>query len=221
MPAPYHLGRASSVSNLVLSMTLTAKLLSLVASAALLAAPALALAQAPLRIRGEITALDATAMTVRHQSGETVVLAIKPEATVGAVKNVALADIKPGSYIGTATKTTPDGTLVAVEVLVFPEAARGNGEGHYAWDLMPGAMMTNANVETVMSGVNGRTMKLTYKGGSKDVLVPANVPVVTPAPATRADLQVGKKVFVFAEGEAPNLRAARIVVEKDGVAPPM
>ncbi|MDB5947185.1 MAG: hypothetical protein JWQ33_2211, partial [Ramlibacter sp.] len=145
----------------------------------------------------------------------------KPDQAVGSVKNIALSDIKPGSFIGTATKTMPDGSLVAVEVLVFPEAARGTGEGHYAWDLMPGAMMTNANVETVMSGVNGRTMKLTYKGGSKEVTVPENVPVVTPSTATRADLLVGKKVFVVAEGEAPNFRAARIVVEKDGVAPPM
>ncbi|MDQ6881453.1 MAG: hypothetical protein M3150_05090 [Pseudomonadota bacterium] len=202
-------------------MPFTVKLLSLLASGALLAAPALAQSQPPLRIRGEITAVDTSSLTVRHQSGETVVLAIKPEATVGAVKNVALADIKPGSYIGTATKTQPDGALVAVEVLVFPETARGSGEGHYAWDLMPGAMMTNANVETVMSGVSGRNMKLSYKGGSKNVLVPENVPVVTPTSATRADLQVGKKVFVVAEGEAPNFRAARIVVEKDGVAPPM
>ena len=202
-------------------MPLTARFLSIVASAALLAAPALALAQSPMRIRGELTALDATSMTVRQRNGDSVVIAVKPDVTVGAVKNVALADIKPGSFIGTATKTTPAGSLVAVEVLVFPEAARGTGEGHYTWDLMPGAMMTNANVETVMTGVNGRNMKLTYKGGSKDVTVPENVPVVTPTPATRADLMVGKKVFVFAEGEAPNLRAARITVEKDGVAPPM
>lgn len=201
-------------------MTFTRKLLTLLASAALGAA-GLAHAQSSVRIRGEITALDATGMTVRHQSGESVAIAIKPDQPVGAVKNVALADIKPGSYIGTATRTQPDGALVAVEVLVFPEAARGTGEGHYAWDLMPGAMMTNANVETVMSGVNGRNMKLSYKGGSKEVTVPENVPVVTPTTATRADLAVGKKVFVVAEGEAPNFRAARIIVEKDGVAPPM
>ena len=202
-------------------MTFSSKLLTLAASAALLVAPVLAQAQSPARIRGEITALDATSMTVRHQSGESVVIAIKPDQAVGAVRNVALADVKPGSYIGTATRTMPDGSLVAVEVLVFPETARGSGEGHYPWDLMPGAMMTNANVDTVVSGVNGRNMKLTYKGGSKDVMVPDNVPVVTPTTAARSDLMVGKKVFVIAEGEAPNFRAARIMVEKDGVAPPM
>ena len=79
----------------------------------------------------------------------------------------------------------------------------------------------NANVDTVMSGVNGRDMKLSYKGGTKEVTVPENVPVVTPAPAERADLLVGKKVFVVADGEPSNFRALRIFVEKDGVAPPM
>jgi hypothetical protein len=45
--------------------------------------------------------------------------------------------------------------------------------------------------------------------------------VVTFAPATRADLIPGKKGFVVANGPATDLTAARIVVEKDGVAPPI
>ena len=39
-------------------------------------------------------------------------------------------------------------------MLVFPEAMRGNGDGHYAWDLLPGSMMTNANVDTIAQGTN-------------------------------------------------------------------
>ena len=204
-------------------MKFKALLSVLAASAVLFTTPGFAQIQPkpPVRIRGEIVAVDATTLTVRHQSGEVVKIAIKPDQAVSAVKNVALADIKPGSYIGTATKPSADGKLVAVEVLVLPEAARGSGDGHYAWDLIPGGMMTNANVDTVMSGVNGRDMKLSYKGGTKDVTVPENVPVVTPAPAERADLLVGKKVFVVADGEPSNFRAVRIFVEKDGVAPPM
>ena len=49
---------------------------------------------------------------------------------VSEVYPLALADIKPGSYIGTAAMPQADGTQVALEVLVFPEAARGAGEGH-------------------------------------------------------------------------------------------
>jgi hypothetical protein len=176
---------------------------------------------APTRIRGEIVAVDATMLTVRHVSGEVVKIAITPDQAVGAVKNVKLADIEKGAFIGTATKTAPDGKLIALEVLVFPEAARGTGEGHYAWDLLPGSMMTNANVETVMKSVNGRKLQLTYKGGSQEVEVPETAPVVTFTSASRADLMAGKRVFVVANGEPGSFTAARILVEKDGVAPPM
>lgn len=194
----------------------------------LLAAPAGLLLQSaygqgsrPVRIRGEITAVDATTLTVLDRSGTTFNIALRPDQFVGSVKKLALSDIKPGSFIGTATRTTPAGELVALEVLVFPEAARGTGEGHYEWDLAPGSMMTNANVDTVVDQVSGRTLKLSYKGGSKDVLVPESAPVVTPAPASHDDLIVGRKVFAFAQGEPPNVSAPRIYVEKDGVAPPM
>jgi hypothetical protein len=201
-------------------MKLQARLFSL-ALAAFIGGQVLAQVPTPVRIRGEIAAIDANTLTVQRKSGGTVKLAIKPDQTISSVKNLALADIKPGSFIGTATKTAADGKLVALEVLVFPEAARGTGEGHYEWDLAPGSMMTNANVDTVAAGVNGRNLKLSYKGGSKEVMVPESTPVVTPAPATRADLIVGKKVFVIAHGEPSNLSVTRVYVEKDGVAPPM
>jgi hypothetical protein len=194
----------------------------LIAAAALVSSAAVqAEAPAPTRIRGDIVAVDATTLTVHRRSGDTVKIAIKPDQAVGALKNIKLADIEKGAFIGTATKAAPGGKLVAVEVLVFPEAARGTGEGHYAWDLIPGSMMTNANVDTVMKSVNGRTLQLSYKGGTKEVDVPEKTPVVTFAPATRADLIVGKKVFVIANGAPAELAAARIFVEKDGVAPPM
>jgi hypothetical protein len=194
----------------------------LVAATLVSSVAAHAAAPAPTRIRGEIVSVDATTLTVHRASGETVKIAITPDQAVGAVKNLKLADIAKGSFIGTATKPAPPGgKLVAIEVVVFPESARGTGEGHYDWDLLPGSSMTNANVDTVMGGVNGRTLQLSYKGGSKEVQVPENTPVVTFAPATRADLIAGKKVFVVANGTAPNFTAARIVVEKDGVAPPM
>ncbi len=178
-------------------------------------------ADAPVRIRGEISAVDATSITVKSREGETVKLAMKPDQAVGAVKNLKLADIGKNTYVGAATKPGPNGELVAVEVLVFPEAARGTGEGHYAWDLLPGSMMTNANVEASLDSVRGRTLKLAYKDGVKEVLVPAGTPVVTFAPASRADLIVGKKVFVSATQSGDAMNAGRIVVEKDGVAPPM
>ena len=193
---------------------------------AALAFAGVALAQTPAgklsRIRGEIVSLNGDVLTVHRRSGDTVTIDVKPAVSVSAVKLMQLADIKPGSFVGTTTITGTDGKLTATEVHVFPESARGTGEGHYAWDLGPNSSMTNANVDTVVQGTSGRNLTLSYKGGSNEVTVPANVPVVTFTPAARADLTAGKKVYVVATAASQGaFIAQRVVVEKDGVAPPM
>jgi hypothetical protein len=176
----------------------------------------------PVRIRGEIVAVAADSLTVHRRSGDTVTIAMKADLAVGAVKNIKLSDIKPGAFIGTAATTGTDGKLTAVEVLVFPEAGRGTGEGHYDWDFGATSTMTNANVDAVVEGSSGRDLKLSYKGGNNSVTVPENVPIVTFTGATRADLIVGKKVFIVATPvDATKFDALRVVVEKDGVVPPM
>jgi hypothetical protein len=175
----------------------------------------------PARIRGDIVSATGDTLTVHRRSGDTVKIALKADTPVSALKNIKLEDIKPGSFVGTAAMTGTDGKLTATEVLVFPEAARGTGEGHYAWDMGPKSSMTNANVDQVVTGTSGRDLKLSYKGGSNSVTVPANVPVVTIAPATRDDLKPGKQVFVVASPQGSDYAAQRIVVEKDGVKPPM
>ncbi|MEW9585880.1 hypothetical protein [Paraburkholderia sp. DGU8] len=176
----------------------------------------------PSRIRGEIVSLDGDVLKVHRRSGDTVSIELKPAVAVSAVKAMQLSDIKPGSFVGTAATTGTDGKLTATEVLVFPESARGMGEGHYAWDLGPNSTMTNANVDAVVQGTSGRDLKLSYKGGSNEVTVPPNVPIVTFAPAARTDLTAGKKVFVVATAASQGAFVAqRVVVEKDGIAPPM
>jgi hypothetical protein len=175
----------------------------------------------PARIRGDIVSLTGDTLTVHRKSGDTVKVALKADTPVAALKNIKLQDIKPGSFVGTAATTGTDGKLTATEVLVFPEAARGTGEGHYAWDLGPKSSMTNANVDQVVQGTSGRDLKLSYKGGNNSVTVPENVPVVTFAPATRDDLKAGKQVFVVATPNGSDFAAQRVVVEKDGVKPPM
>ncbi|MFL9909194.1 hypothetical protein [Paraburkholderia sp. RL17-337-BIB-A] len=176
----------------------------------------------PSRIRGEIVSLDGDVLKVHRRSGDTVSIELKPTVAVSAVKAMQLSDIKPGSFVGTAATTGTDGKLTATEVVVFPESARGSGEGHYAWDLGPNSTMTNANVDTVVQGTSGRNLKLSYKGGNNEVTVPPNVPIVTFTPAARTDLTAGKKVFVVATAASQGAFVAqRVVVEKDGVAPPM
>ncbi len=175
----------------------------------------------PTRIRGTIAAVTQQMLTVTSRDGQTMEIMLNDPLTVMTVKNVELKSIAPGTYIGTATRTV-GGTLQAIEVLVFPEAMRGAGEGHYAWDLEPGSMMTNATVSGAMDASVGRELKLTFKGESNTVVVPQGVPVVTFVPAERADLKPGAKVFLAAtKNDHGHFAAGRVTVEKDGVAPPM
>jgi hypothetical protein len=204
-------------------MNLRANLtLTLIALAVAGTASAQSAATKPVRIRGDVVSLNGDTLQVHRRSGDTVSIEVSPSISVAAVKPMQLSDIKPGTFVGTAATTGTDGKLTATEVVVFPESARGTGEGHYAWDLGPNSTMTNANVDTIVQGTSGRDLKLSYKGGSNDVTVPPNVPIVTFVPAARTDLTPGKKVFVVADpGSQGAYVARRVVVEKDGVAPPM
>jgi hypothetical protein len=200
--------------------------LKLAVSFAALTLASAALAQSstnkPERIRGEVVSFSGNTLKVHRRSGDTITIEMTDSTGLNAVKAIQLSDIKAGSYVGAAAMPGPDGKLTAKEVLVFPEAARGTGEGHYAWDLGANSSMTNANVDTVVQGTSGRDLKLSYKGGSNTINVPANVPVVTLIPATRDELTSGKKVFVVATQEQNGAYAGNlVVVEKDGVTPPM
>jgi hypothetical protein len=203
-------------------MNHTQKLIALAAALVLAGAAVAEAPAAPTRIRGEVVSFDHDTLTVHRNSGDTVSISLAPDAKVSAVRKIALSEIKPGSFIGTAARPDTKGNLTAQEVVVFPESERGTGEGHYAWDLGAKSTMTNANVDTVLKSTNGNVLQLSYKGGTNTVTVPPNVPVVTFIPAERADLVAGKKVFVIASSDsAKHLTALRVVVEKDGVPPPM
>jgi hypothetical protein len=177
----------------------------------------------PTRIRGTISAVEGQAMTVTTREGPKVDITLTDPLTVVTVKNVDLASIAPGSYVGIATRTGADEALQAIEVLVFPEAMRGAGEGHRSWDLEPGSMMTNGTVTGAVQATSGRELNLSYKGDSKKIAVPPNAPVVTFAPAERADLKPGAPVVIFAatRNAEGKLATNRVTVGKDGVAPPM
>jgi hypothetical protein len=176
----------------------------------------------PTRLRGTIAALDGNTATIATREGTTVPLKLADNWGVMLVSPLTLADIKEGSFVGIASLKGPDGTLQALEVLIFPEAARGSNEGHYPWDLQPESMMTNATVASAVAAPDGQTLTLRYKDGSQTIRVKPGTPIVTFAPGDRADAKVGAKVFVGAAKAADgSLSAGRMLVGKDGLTPPM
>ncbi len=199
------------------------RLLLAALAACLLTVSAIAQTTAPpTRIRGTIAAVEGQTMTVATREGPKVDIMLNDPLTVSTVKQVDLASIAAGTYVGIATRTGANGELRAIEVLVFPEAMRGAGEGHYAWDLEPGSMMTNGTVTGAVQATSGRELSLSFKGSSNKIVVPPDVPIVTFAPAERADLKPGAPVMFGATRNAEGkFTASRVTVGKDGVAPPM
>jgi hypothetical protein len=187
------------------------------AGAALAQSPA----PAPVRLRGTIEKVEAGQITVKERSGETLVLALPAQYTFQEVVAIDIAAIQPNAFIGTAAVPRADGTLEALEVVVFPETARGTGEGHYPWDLRSDSSMTNATVSSLVRSPGGRRLTLRYKDGEKTVLVPDQVPVVTFRPGEAALVKPGARVFVVAVPGEPRPTITRLVVGRDGFAPPM
>ena len=176
----------------------------------------------PVRVRGSVVSLEGTKLVVHAKDGKDITVNLNENFAALAVVKSSMADIKEGTFIGTATVTQPDSTLRSMEVVVFPDKMRGTGEGHYPWDLGSNSMMTNATVSNAVKGVEGQTITVTYKGGEKKIDVPANVPVVTIVPATKEEIKPGAIVFVPTMRQADeSLTGGAVLFGKDGVIPPM
>ena len=194
----------------------------LAATLALLCAVAAAQTPPPVqRLRGVVQSFDGATLVLNERSGTVVSLVPADNFSVNEVLPIEPTAIAPGSYIGTAALPGPDGSLRALEVLVFPEASRGTGEGHVPWDLEPGSTMTNATVAQLVATPQGRSMTLKYKDGEKTVVVPEGVPIVTFKPGERSLLVPGAKVIVFAQVRDGKPTALRALAGRGGFAPPM
>jgi hypothetical protein len=205
-----------------------------VAAFSALAASAALAAPTPQHIRGTITSYSSGTLMVTTATGH-VSLHLSPKAHIAGILPAAVSDIKTGTFIGTANAPM-DGTARALEVVVFPDAMRGTGEGDYPWDLPAGgkasamtngtiaapraSSMTNATVSHVGTGAM-RTVTVTYKGGTKRIAIPPNVPVVRVEPGTPALLKSGVHVFVAAVPMAGTLTAMFVAAGEKGTVPPM
>jgi hypothetical protein len=187
-----------------------------IGAAALLAWPLLTppgFAQSPstTRIHGTITALKGGALAVQTTGGEAVTIAFDPKTPIISVAAASLADIKPGSFVGSAARAG--------------EKLRGTGEGHRAMDIGPQTTMTNGTVGSDIanvSSVSGRTITVRYAGGEQKITVPAGVPVVYFDVGDATLLTRGAHVSVTAtEAADGTLGATRITVGKAGVTPPL
>ena len=185
-------------------------------------APSSAWAQGPTLVRGKVTAMTDTMLTVATPKGPTMVT-LTPTWMVAVTKPVAIDAIQPGSFIGTTEMPNADGSAgTSMEVHVFPPGVK-MGEGHYGWDKAPGSMMTNGTTMTVVAGKAGsRELDVKYGETTRHITVPANVPVVQITGGKREMVKVGVPVFmVVGKGPDGMFKAGSVSVGENGAAPPM
>ena len=197
---------------------------ALALAATLVATSAVAQQPGMVRVRGTIEKVDGSTLTVKSRDGSTLTVKLADKARVTALVKASLADIKVGSFIGVTAMPQPDGSQKAIGLHIFMDAQKGVVPARFSqWDRQPGSTMTNADVTSTVSSVNGQVMMIKYADGEKKVIVPPGTPVVKYAPGSMSDLKAGAQIFILGAKKMPDgtLETAGINVGRDGAAPPM
>ena len=206
-------------------------------------------AAAAARVRGVVQSIGPDSLALQTYDGRLVSVPIGANTKFAWVVASNLASLKSGDFVGTAT-TGSDDALRAAELVIFPEAMRGSGEGHYGWDV-PGVVaaaggnasngmtngtvqqqsgMTNGTVQQqsgmtngTVTGGAGKLGETTLTIGYKGGTAKVLVPVGTPIVRFEPTTR-----SVLAKGQklfvvqAADARGAKFVaIGKDGVTPPM
>ena len=195
--------------------------LALVFAAALASPAAFAQAAAPpARLTGTVTQLREGDLIIQQADGASAAVHLADGYRVATLSKATAADIKAGSFIGAGARPQPDGTLAAVQIVIFPEAMRGAGEGHRAWGVLPESTMTNATVAESVASVAGPLLVLKYKDGEKKLTIPAEANVLLLGVADKSALTPGANVQVAVTKQADGAwQAARVTVLGAGASP--
>ena len=173
-----------------------------------------------MRIRGIIEKVDGNTVVLKPASGDDVTLTLTANAAIVGVVKASLADIKPGSFVGSAAMPQADGSQKALEVHIFAESQRGTGEGHRPYTI-PNSTMTNGTVGDLVTATDGGTLTVKYKEGEKKIVVPPGVPIVRYEIGDRSEVKPGVHITALnavkkADG---SIEAPRLNVGRDGLVP--
>jgi hypothetical protein len=173
------------------------------------------------RVAGTIDKVEGKTLYIKSASGP-VTLTLTDNAVIVARVKATAADIKAGDYVASGGVPQPDGTQKAVELRIFPDSMRGNGDGHRpGWPGAPNGTMTNGAVGQTVSSVDGPVLTVKYRDGEKKLIVGPSVPVQRLEIADRSELKSGASVAAGAATKQPDgtFTAARIDFGRGDVVP--
>ena len=170
----------------------------------------------PQLVGGAVQSASATELTISANDAP-VSFRLSPQTTIMVAHQGTVADIKPGSFIGTTNVPSADGTGESTEVHIFPPGVK-MGEGDRPMPAQPSApasrmtngtvsasqpaqdagtsRMTNGSVGGVSKASGGIEMDVAYEGGQRHIVVPPNTPVMVMSTGTTALLKPGTQVLV-------------------------
>jgi len=173
---------------------------------------AVTLAQTDVRVRGTITAFDGKVFSVKSGDGRSVDIGLGEKTAIVFAQPIALADIKPGDFLGVTSTKRADGALTAFEVRRFPKPVN---PGHRPFEGRDDQTMTNATVSAMVQSAKGRELTLSYEGGSQKIVVPEGASISMLVPGDRSQLVPGAPVnLTAAPGSDGKMTAMRIQVGK-------
>jgi len=180
------------------------------------------------RLAGTIDKVEGSTVIGKGRDGNAVTIKLPDNVVVTAVHKATVADIKPGAYIGSGAVPQADGSQKAVEVHIFAESMRGQGDGHRpGWYGAPNGTMTNGAVEptgtvSTVGGPGGEpSFVVKYKEGEKRIVVPPNAHIVRYEVGSKDDLKAGASFSIQAAAKQADgsFTTPRINVGKDGGQP--
>src|SRR5712692_6901454 len=168
------------------------------AAVALLLVSHVCAAQDVVRVRGLITAVNGDVVVNDKQQ-----VRLGEKTEIVFAQPIALAEIKPGDFLGVTSIKGPGGALTAVEVRRFPKPLN---PGHRPFDGRDDQTMTNATVEAMVQASSGRELTMIYQGGAQKIVVPESASISTLVPGNRAQLVVGAPVNLTMDAAGTALR---------------
>ena len=199
----------------------TMRVMAAAALAAVFAVSTASAQQQTQRVAGTIDKVEGKTLYIKSASGP-VTLTLADNAVIVARVKATAADIKAGDYVASGGVPQPDGTQKAVELRIFPESMRGNGDGHRpGWPGAPNGTMTNGAVGQTVTSVDGPVLTVKYRDGEKKLIVGPSVPVQRLEIADRSELKSGAAVAAGAATKQPDgtFTAARIDFGRGDVVP--
>jgi hypothetical protein len=167
-------------------------------------------------LRGTIQWTEGDIYVVRASNGDQFKLKLAANAAIAARVNTVLWPLSEGSYLGIAGMPLPDGSLRAVEVVIFHETLRGAAEGrHPSSDVQSQATISYGTAWQVGRTADGDLAILYDMDGQKRIVIPLGTPMATYLSGSVADLKPGATIYLPTAARRPHdlLEAEYVMLE--------